>query len=127
MSCQAADVGSDELATLSQFRIGFYNCLSVRGNALFELADAILCTAGPVRCLPELSLAVQHQRWGHGGLYDALSSGRLDVQQVRDQLAVDLTCWLRPDASTSAAREFCHVAGRTKASAHGGTSRQHPS
>lgn len=131
MSCRTVDVEGDELATLSRFRVGFYESMDARADALFELTDAILCAAGPVRCLPELSLVAQHRR-GHGGLYDALGRGRLDVARLRERLAalplprteqrglvlaVDLTCWLRPEAATSAGRVFCHVAGRTKASA----------
>ncbi|MCX5213723.1 hypothetical protein OG689_31395 [Kitasatospora sp. NBC_00240] len=35
--------GHDELAELSSFRGEFYSCLTKRGDALFELADAVRC------------------------------------------------------------------------------------
>ena len=31
---------------LARFRHGFYGCLPARADALFELADAVLCTEG---------------------------------------------------------------------------------
>ncbi|GAA0400627.1 hypothetical protein GCM10009541_49720 [Micromonospora gifhornensis] len=34
----------------------FHACLTARGDALFELADALLCGDAPVRSLAELSL-----------------------------------------------------------------------
>ncbi|WP_328291409.1 transposase [Kineococcus sp. NBC_00420] len=116
---------------LSRFRRDFFGCLQARADALFELTEALLCTDGAVRSLVELSLVAEHRR-GHGAMYDALSCGNLDVETLRDHLAalplprtergrlvlaVDVTCWLRPDATTSAARLFCHVYGRTKRTA----------
>ncbi len=77
------------------------------------------------------SLVAEHRR-GHGAMYDALGHGDLDDEKLRDHLAalplprtergrlvlaVDVTCWLRPNATTSAARLFCHVYGRTKSTA----------
>ncbi|WP_373034341.1 hypothetical protein [Streptomyces sp. NRRL B-2790] len=53
---------------LSYFRGEFYSCLTARSDALFELADAVLCGDGPVRPLVGLSLVGDHRR-GHGGLY----------------------------------------------------------
>ncbi|WP_329307602.1 transposase [Streptomyces sp. NBC_01260] len=106
----------------------FYSCLTRRADALFELADAVLCADGPVRSLVELSLVGEHRR-GHGGLYDALSAGRVDVARLRRGLATvplpraadgrlvlaaDLTCWLRPSAHTSPQRILCHTYGRGK-------------
>ena len=44
--------GSGELAG---FRRQFYGCLRTRTDALFELAEAVLCTDGPVRSLVGLS------------------------------------------------------------------------
>jgi hypothetical protein len=112
---------------LSRFRLDFYACLSGRADALFELTDALLCADGPVRSLVDLSLAPEHRR-GHGGLYDCLNAGRLDVTRLRRTvaglplpridgrivLAVDVSPWLRPDAETSPDRLFCHVHGRAK-------------
>jgi hypothetical protein len=95
---------------------------------LFELADAVLCTDGPVRTLVGLSLAPEHRR-RHGGLYDAINNGRIDIARLRNLvaaqrlpkaadgrivLAVDVSPWLRPDANTSPHRSFCHTYGRGK-------------
>jgi hypothetical protein len=116
---------------LSRFRWEFHRCLTARADALFELADAVLCADGPVRSLPELSLTPEHRR-GHGALYDGLNSGRVDAGRLRAALAalpvpraadgritlaVDVSPWLRPDAPTSAERLFCHVHGRARTSA----------
>jgi hypothetical protein len=110
------DAGSGgELGTLSAFRCGFYDCLSRRADALFELCDAVLCTDGPVGSLVGLSLAVEHRR-GHGALYDAVNAGRVQVERLRRELAglplprdsegrivlgVDVSNWLRSDAATA--------------------------
>ena len=76
----AADVES--LAVLSRFRMDFHACLTGRGDELFELADAVLCTDGPVRTLAGLSLAPEHRR-GHGALHDAVNHGRLAIGRLR--------------------------------------------
>jgi hypothetical protein len=39
---------------LAGFRSGLYRCLTGRGDALFELADAVLCGQGRVHMLAEL-------------------------------------------------------------------------
>jgi hypothetical protein len=106
----------------------FYSCLAARSDALFELADAVLCGDGPVRSLAQLSLVGEHRR-GHGGLYAAVARGRIDAGRLRRALAevplpraadgrlvlaVDVTCWLRPDAHTSPERILCHTYGRGK-------------
>lgn len=67
---------------LSRFRGEFCSCPTRRADALFELADAVLCADGPIRSLVELSLVGEDRR-GHGGLYDALSAGRIDVVRLR--------------------------------------------
>jgi hypothetical protein len=118
----------DASGDLAAFRSLFYRCLSRRADALFELADAVLCGEGPVRNLVELCLAAPHRR-GHGSLYGGLNHGRMDVQRLRRALAelplprsaegrlvlaVDVSPWLRPDANTSPQRLFCHVYGRGK-------------
>jgi hypothetical protein len=36
---------------LAGFRDELYRCLTARADALFELADAVLCADGPVRVL----------------------------------------------------------------------------
>ena len=100
--------------------------MSRRADVLFELADAVLCAEGPVRSLVELSLVGEHRR-GHGGLYAGLSRGRVDIDRLRRVviagpvpraangrlvLAVDITCWLRPEAHTAPGRRLCHTYGR---------------
>jgi hypothetical protein len=119
---------AEALETLTRFRREFYRCLTARADAVFELADAVLCSDGPVRCLAELSLVGEHRR-GHGSLYAALDRGRMDAGRLRTALAsvplpraadgrlvlaVDVTCWLRPDAHTSPERILCHTYGRGK-------------
>lgn len=120
----AAGAGGD----LSWFRREFYECLSRRADAVFELCDAVLCADGPVRSVAELSLVGEHRR-GHGSGYAALARGRIDIQRLRTALtsvpvpragdgrivlAVDITCWLRPEAHTSRQRILCHTYGRGK-------------
>ena len=107
---------------LAQFRVGFYQCLLRRADAMFELCDAVLCASGPVTSLPELSLDSVHRR-GHGAMYDALAAGQIDIASLRVslsglvlarssrgqlRLAVDVTPWPRPDAECSPQRSHCH-------------------
>jgi hypothetical protein len=121
----------EPLDVLSRFRVDFYRCLTARADALFDLADAVLCTDGPVKTLVGLSLAPEHRR-GHGALYDGVNHGRLDIARLRVALAglplprcadgrlvlaVDVTPWLRPDAATCPDRSFCHTYGRGKGEA----------
>jgi len=109
----------------------FYDCLTGRADALFELTDAVLCADGRVTSLVELSLVGEHRR-GHGALYDALACGRIDLARLRRSVAglavpraadgrivltVDISAWLRPDAATSPDRLFCHVYCRSKGQA----------
>lgn len=62
-------------------------------------------------------------------MYDALGAGRIDVDRLRTVvastpmpraadgrivLAVDVTCWLRPEAHTVPERILCHTYGRGK-------------
>jgi hypothetical protein len=74
-------VGVLRSGKLSEFREEFYRSLRRRADALFELADAVLCTGGPVTSLVGLSLAAQHRR-GHGALYDAVNSGVVEVDRL---------------------------------------------
>jgi hypothetical protein len=119
------------LGDLSRFRQEFYQCLTTRADALFELTDGALCADGPVTSLVELSLAAEHRR-GHGALYDGLNQGRIDINRFRDVvagqhlprcddgrivLAIDVSNWLRPDANTSPDRLFCHTYARGKGQA----------
>ena len=117
----------EALKVSSGFRTDFHGCPTARADALFELADALLCTDGPVKTLVDLALAREHRR-GHGTLYDGLNAGRIEVARLRETLAglppprhqgrialaVDVSDWLRPDAATSPERLFCHVHGRGK-------------
>ncbi|WP_240436524.1 NF041680 family putative transposase [Streptomyces sporangiiformans] len=118
--------GWEAFTALSRFRGDFYDCLTARQDALFELTDALLCTDGPVRTLVDLALAPEHRR-GHGALYGSLNKGRLNVDRLRRTLAglplpraadgrlvlaVDVSPWLRPDAATCPNRAFCHTYGR---------------
>ncbi|MFD7262225.1 NF041680 family putative transposase [Streptomyces sp. NPDC059874] len=111
---------------VTAFRTELYRSLLARGDALFELCDALLCTDGPVRTLVDLALAPEHRR-GHGALYAGLNQGRIDAARLRRALvgvplpraadgrlvlAVDVSPWLRPDADTSSDRSFCHTFGR---------------
>ncbi len=80
------DAGAGPLAVLSRFRLDFHECLTARGDELFELADAVLCAGGPVRTLARLSLAAKHRR-GHGALYDAVSHGEIAIGRLRRSLA----------------------------------------
>jgi hypothetical protein len=123
--------GAQARERLAAFRAELYRCFTARADALFELADSVLCADGPVRTLAGLSLAPEHRR-GHGALYDAVNRGQVAVGRLRRSLAglplpraaggrlvlaVDVTSWLRPGAATSSGRLFCHVYGRGKGQA----------
>ena len=135
MAWQAGGVeppdGGQARDLLAGFRGELYRCFTARADALFELADAVLCAEGAVRTLVGLSLAPEHRR-GHGALYDAVNAGRIDVARLRwslaalslpawpdgrIRLAVDVSNWLRPDAETSPERMFCHTYARGKGNA----------
>jgi hypothetical protein len=114
------------LARLGGFRAELHACYSRRADALFELGDALLCTPTPVASLPHLSLEPVHQR-GWGSLYDALASGRIEVERLRDLLvgflpdanplvfAVDVTTWPRCDAECSPERGYYYHPSRHSA------------
>jgi hypothetical protein len=130
LSCPGAGrqaVAADEARlVLAGFRGELYRCLTRRGDALFCLADAVLCSGGRVSDLARLSLVPEFGR-GHGALYDALNEGRVEFSRLRRalaglplpawpdgrvRLAVDVSNWLRPEADASPERLFCHVHGR---------------
>jgi hypothetical protein len=69
------------LERLRDFRERLHGCLTARADALFELADAVLCAEGPVSSLVQLSLEPEFRR-GHGALYDALAAGRIDDERL---------------------------------------------
>jgi len=113
---------------LAGFRGELYRCLTRRADALFSLADAVLCAPGRICDLARLSLVPEFGR-GHGALYDGLNAGRAGFARLRRavaglplpawpdgriRLAVDVSNWLRPEAATSPGRMFCHVHGRGK-------------
>jgi hypothetical protein len=71
----------------------------------------------------ELTLAGEDRR-GHGSLYAALNHGRIEVDRLRTAqatvpvpraadgrivFAVDVTCWLRPEAHTVPQRVLRHT------------------
>ena len=67
---------------LAAFRRELYRCFTARADALFEVADAVLCAEGPVKTLAGLSLAPEHRR-GHGALYDAVNCGKIAIGRLR--------------------------------------------
>jgi len=77
------------LAGLRGFRQSLYECLKARADALFELADAVLCADHAVTSLVQLCLEPEFTR-GHGALYDALSAGRIDDERFFSLLASEL-------------------------------------
>ena len=116
---------------LARFRGELYRCFARRGDALFELCDAVLCRPERVHMLAELSLEPECRR-GHGAVYDAVNAGRVQVARLRRalaglplpawddgriRLAADVSSWLRPDAETSPERLFCHCYARGKGNA----------
>jgi hypothetical protein len=111
---------------LHSFRRSLYECLHRRGDALFELADAIL-TADAVPSPVHLSLQASHRR-GWGSLYAALDRGRIDTEALRRLLArhplagsetpvyaVDASVWPRCDAECSPERGFYYHPSRHSA------------
>lgn len=81
-ACENQAIPVASLDDLVLFRAEFYDCLSARADALFELTDAVLCTGGPVTTLVELCLAGVHRR-GHGALYDGMNAGRVEIARLR--------------------------------------------
>jgi hypothetical protein len=81
------------LAGLRGFRQSLYECLKARADALFELADAVLCADHAVTSLVQLCLEPEFTR-GHGALYDALydalSAGRIDDERFLSLMASEL-------------------------------------
>jgi hypothetical protein len=71
---------------LTGFRGELYRCLTGRADALFELADAVLCRPQRVHMLAELSLELECRR-GHGAVYDAVSCGEIQFARLRRALA----------------------------------------
>jgi hypothetical protein len=116
---------TSSLCELRAFRAELHACLTRRADALFELADALLC-ADALPSLPHLSLEAVHQRsWG--STYAALSRGHVDLRALRNLLAhhslhdgepiyaVDVSTWPRCDAETSPERGFYYHPSRHSA------------
>jgi hypothetical protein len=113
------------LARLGAFRTELHACCTRRADALFELGDALLC-APAITSVAHLSLEPTHRR-GWGSAYDALASGRIDTDRLRDLLvrflppadplvfAVDVTTWPRCDAECSPARGYYYHPSRHSA------------
>jgi hypothetical protein len=113
------------LARLAHFRTELHACYTRRADALFELGDALLC-APAFSALPHLSLEPVCRR-GWGSIYDALASGRVEVERLRDLLvatlpdadplvfAVDVTTWPRCDAECSPERGYYYHPSRHSA------------
>ncbi|WP_322748626.1 MULTISPECIES: hypothetical protein [unclassified Frankia] len=64
---------------LAVFLRGLRGCFTRRGDALFEVGDAVLCAQGPVRSVAEQSLEPEFAR-GHGSPYDALARGAVSLK-----------------------------------------------
>ena len=79
----------DRFLALREFRSELYACLTSRADALFELADAVLCADHAVTSLVQLCLEPEFTR-GHGALYDALAAGRVDEEKLFSLLASEL-------------------------------------
>ncbi|MFI1330943.1 hypothetical protein ACH4U7_12510 [Streptomyces sp. NPDC020845] len=52
----------ESLTVLSRFRTEFYACPTARKDVLFELADTMLCSDGPVKTLVGFALAPEPSR-----------------------------------------------------------------
>ena len=114
---------------LHSFRRSLYECLYRRGDALFELTDAILTAVGAAPSPAHLSLQASHRR-GWGSLYAALDRGRIDDEALRKLLvhhplagtegqtpvyAVDASVWPRCAAETSPQRGYYYHPSRHSA------------
>ncbi|MFF1650765.1 transposase, partial [Streptomyces sp. NPDC058240] len=125
-SLQDSPARVEALSELSRFRAGLHACFTRRGDALFELADAMLCAQGPVRSPVELSLEPEFRR-RHGSVYDALAHGQISSSRLRHLLiglsaparageplmfAIDTTPHARPDAEYADERTMVQVRGK---------------
>jgi hypothetical protein len=107
-----------ELAKLKAFRQAIYKHLGAARDATFELTDALLLTRNAYS-LADLSLSpVFRRKWP--SIYEALQDSRpqrnklmkLYIEQMpvegRPLIAVDHTCWQRPEAVTLQDRTIEH-------------------
>jgi hypothetical protein len=107
---------AQDLETLRTFRTALHGWFRRRGDALFELVDALLA-AETVTSLPQLSLQAADRR-GWGSLDVALAEGATDgaafratfphyhLADRRPICAIDLSVWPRCDAEASSERGF---------------------
>jgi hypothetical protein len=114
---------------LIEFRTELRACFTYWGDAVFELADATLCSPAPVGSVPSLSLEPEF-RHSHGSHYKALERGAIDTDSLRRLLvdhrakgwplvfAVDASTWARCDAESSPERGFHYSASKHSASEH---------
>ncbi|HEV2887217.1 MAG TPA: transposase [Jatrophihabitans sp.] len=119
------DLTAAAVQRLRGFREQVFGCLPRRGDALFELIDALLA-AESMPSLPHLSLQPAHRR-GWGSVYAALALGELDADRLADVLtgqvpqvaqpvfAVDASTWARCDAECSPGRGFYYSPTRHSA------------
>jgi hypothetical protein len=113
--------GQDTTGSVAGFRAELARCLPRRGDAMFELADALASAPARVGSLPGLSLEPEFRR-GHGSVYGALTRGRIDEPRLRKLLlgtvgagrdglvwfAGDVSNWARPEAACSPQRLMVH-------------------
>jgi hypothetical protein len=123
--CAVMPTPTSPLGQLGAFRAELHACSTRRADALFDLADALLC-APAITSVAHLSLEPAHRR-GWGSAYDALASGRINVDRLRDLLvatlpdtdplvfAVDVTTWPRCDAECSPSRGYYYHPSRHSA------------
>jgi DDE superfamily endonuclease len=125
-SLQDTPARVEALSGLTRFRASLHACFTRRGDALFELADSMLCAQGPVRSPVELSMEPEFRR-GHGSVYGALADGRISADRLRRLLlsvstqarageplmfAIDTTPHARPDAEYADERVMVQVRGK---------------
>ncbi|WP_328744251.1 hypothetical protein OHT57_02855 [Streptomyces sp. NBC_00285] len=122
------DARDAALRELKAFHVAFRACPTHWGDDLFDIADAVLCGADPVRHLADLRLAAEHTR-ACCSVQGAINYARIDFErlnrffELRDLppdpgdgivLAVCVAHWLRPDANTGGHRQHrpCRRQGR---------------
>lgn len=124
--CSNHSAGPTPTEALIGFRRDLRGCLRPWGDALFEMADAMICSVAPVSSVPGLSLEAEFRR-SQASLYKALARGRVDEDRLRRLLvasrpdawpmvfAVDASTWARCDAECSAERGFYYSASKHSA------------
>jgi hypothetical protein len=71
---------------LNQFRTHTHECMTRRGDALFELADAIAASPTRISDIARLSVEPEQER-GHGPVYDGLAIGNINHDLLAQTLA----------------------------------------